>query len=79
MPESAKLDERVDDHGYAQCDGGKWHWTIDPEPTFLRVEQSFCGLKFRPLNVSWRGEWPPGWPRRLTECSRCTSTTAARH
>lgn len=56
------------ERSWGSVEGGKWHVTLDAEPSFMRDEQSLCGLTFRPLNVTWH-EQPPTNPHYI--CKHC--------
>lgn len=52
---------------------GKWHITLATKPSFIREEESLCGLRFTPLNVTW-DEAPPTHPHYI--CKRCEKKAA---
>lgn len=56
--------------GYFSVAGGKWHRAIVPRPTFMRDEQTACGLTVRPLNVTWDGA-KPDYVRPDSFCKHC--------
>jgi hypothetical protein len=58
LPRGPVTVARADD-GWVSARGGKWHRATVAEPVFTRDEHTRCGLRFRPLNVTWHGERPP--------------------